>query len=351
VTLTTVHGNQAIMEAAAAAKATSSARVTVLTSLDRGDLDDLGFACDVESWCCPRAARAGSGLRRRGVVGPRAPKLREFIDQRLLVVTPGIRPVENKPVDDQKRTVDVRRRSPTALTTSWSGARFAMPPIACRRRGHPADHCRHLRHGDHEVSAPLQNDLFLRALLRQPTPRTPLWMMRQAGATAGIPRDARQGRQLPEPVHESGAGVRSHAATARALPPRRAILFSDILTIPHAMNVGLEFEAARAEDRASRPLDSRHRPAARSRPEGELRYVMDAVRLSVASSRARAADRLCGQPLDRGHLHGRRRRQQELPAHQGMMYGAPRELHRLLDVITRATLAYLNAQVAAGAQR
>jgi len=109
VTLTTVHGNQAIMEAAAKVKGDVKVlAVTVLTSLDRGDLDDLGFACDVEKLVLSRARRAlEAGCD--GVVssGLEAPKLREFIDHRLLVVCPGIRPVENKPVDDQKRTVDV----------------------------------------------------------------------------------------------------------------------------------------------------------------------------------------------------------------------------------------------------
>jgi orotidine-5'-phosphate decarboxylase len=109
VTFTTVHGNQAIMEAAAAAKGDVKVlAVTVLTSLDRGDLDDLGFACDVGQLVLSRARRAlEAGCD--GVVssGLEAPRLREFIDHRLLVVAPGIRPVDNKPVDDQKRTVDV----------------------------------------------------------------------------------------------------------------------------------------------------------------------------------------------------------------------------------------------------
>jgi orotidine-5'-phosphate decarboxylase len=109
VSFATVHGNQSIMEAAAAAKGdVKILAVTVLTSLDRGDLDDLGFACDVEKLVLSRARRAlEAGCD--GVVssGLEAPMLREFIDHRLLVVTPGIRPVENKPVDDQKRTVDV----------------------------------------------------------------------------------------------------------------------------------------------------------------------------------------------------------------------------------------------------
>ena len=109
VTFATIHGNQAIMEAAAAAKGdVKILAVTVLTSLDRGDLDDLGFTVDVEKLVLSRARRAlEAGCD--GVVssGLEAPLLREFIDHRLLVVTPGIRPVENKPADDQKRTVDV----------------------------------------------------------------------------------------------------------------------------------------------------------------------------------------------------------------------------------------------------
>ena len=106
----TVHGNQSIMEAAAENKGDSLKvlGVTVLTSLDRGDLDDLGFACDVEDLVISRARRAlEAGCD--GVIssGLEVPKLREHIGQKLLVVTPGIRPVDNKPAGDQKRVVTV----------------------------------------------------------------------------------------------------------------------------------------------------------------------------------------------------------------------------------------------------
>jgi orotidine-5'-phosphate decarboxylase len=108
-TFATVHGNQAIMEAAARDKGPLKIlAVTVLTSLDRGDLDDLGFACDVEKLVLSRARRAlETGVD--GIVssGLEAPLIRSELGQKLLVVTPGIRPVENKPADDQKRTVDV----------------------------------------------------------------------------------------------------------------------------------------------------------------------------------------------------------------------------------------------------
>jgi len=109
VALATVHGNQRMMEAAAAEKGeVKLLAVTVLTSLDRGDLDDLGFACDVGELVLSRARRAlAAGCD--GVVssGLEARQLRDELGERLLVVTPGIRPVENRPADDQKRTVDV----------------------------------------------------------------------------------------------------------------------------------------------------------------------------------------------------------------------------------------------------
>ncbi len=105
----TVHGNQSVMEAAAAEKGDMGIlAVTVLTSLDRGDLDDLGFDCDVGQLVLSRARRAlEAGCD--GVIssGLEAPALREHIDGKLMVVTPGIRPVENRPADDQKRVVDV----------------------------------------------------------------------------------------------------------------------------------------------------------------------------------------------------------------------------------------------------
>lgn len=109
VTFATVHGNQAILEAAGREKGeVKILAVTALTSLDRGDLDDLGFQVDVEKLVLSRARRAlEAGCD--GVIssGLEAPALKRELGSRVLVVTPGIRPVENKPVDDQKRTVDV----------------------------------------------------------------------------------------------------------------------------------------------------------------------------------------------------------------------------------------------------
>ncbi|MEM1262406.1 MAG: orotidine-5'-phosphate decarboxylase [Pseudomonadota bacterium] len=110
-TFCTVHGNQSIMEAAAAEKGPLKVlAVTALTSLDRGDLDDLGFDCDIAALVLSRARRAlEAGCD--GVIssGLEVTRLREHIDNRLLVVTPGIRPVENRPSDDQKRVVSVEQ--------------------------------------------------------------------------------------------------------------------------------------------------------------------------------------------------------------------------------------------------
>ena len=109
VDLATIHGNDAIMEAAAAAKGDLKVlAVTALTSLDRGDLDDLGFQCDVQALVLSRAKRALQ-IGCDGVVssGLEAPLLRSELDHRLLVITPGIRPVDNRVDEDQKRVVSV----------------------------------------------------------------------------------------------------------------------------------------------------------------------------------------------------------------------------------------------------
>jgi uroporphyrinogen decarboxylase len=202
------------------------------------------------------------------------------------------------------------------------------------------------------MSAP-GNDLLLRALLRQPTPRTPLWMMRQAG------------RYLPEyRATRAKAGsflalcMNPELACEVTLQPLEryrldaAILFSDILTIPHAMNVGLEFEAGEGP-KIARPvrnaadIDRLPMPD----PEGELRYVMDAVRLIRRELGGRVPlIGFAGSPWTIATYMVEGGGSKSFQHVKRMLYGAPRELHRLLDVLARATIAYLNAQSAAGAQ-
>lgn len=105
----TVHGNDAILRAAAEEKGgIKILAVTVLTSLDKGDIDDLGFKCDVEDLVLSRARRAME-IGCDGVIssGLEAPRLRDSLGEKFLIITPGIRPVVNREDDDQKRTVDV----------------------------------------------------------------------------------------------------------------------------------------------------------------------------------------------------------------------------------------------------
>ena len=109
ITFTTVHGNDGILEAACREKGDLKIlSVTVLTSLDQGDLKDLGFEVDVHRLVLSRARRALE-IGCDGVVssGLEARALKDEFGERLIIVTPGIRPVENRPVDDQKRVVTV----------------------------------------------------------------------------------------------------------------------------------------------------------------------------------------------------------------------------------------------------
>jgi orotidine-5'-phosphate decarboxylase len=111
VDFATIHGNDAIMEAAAANKGDLKVlAVTALTSLDRGDLDDLGFKCDVRELVLSRAKRALQ-IGCDGIVssGLEVSMLRQELDHRLLVITPGIRPVDNREDDAQKRVVSVEQ--------------------------------------------------------------------------------------------------------------------------------------------------------------------------------------------------------------------------------------------------
>ena len=108
---TTVHGNQSMMEAAAAAKGDLKIlAVTALTSLDQGDLKDMGFLCDVQDLVVSRARRAlAAGCDGIVASGLELERIRSEVNRKLVIVTPGIRPVENRSTDDQKRIVSVEQ--------------------------------------------------------------------------------------------------------------------------------------------------------------------------------------------------------------------------------------------------
>tara|TARA_B100001750_G_C15321506_1_gene502491 strand:+ start:148 stop:846 length:699 start_codon:yes stop_codon:yes gene_type:complete len=108
---TTIHGNQGMMQAAAEEKGDLKIlAVTALTSLDEGDIKDLGFVCDVKELVVSRAKRAlSSGCDGIVASGMELEYIRDKVSNKLLIVTPGIRPVENRPTDDQKRIVSVEQ--------------------------------------------------------------------------------------------------------------------------------------------------------------------------------------------------------------------------------------------------
>ncbi|MDT7526694.1 MULTISPECIES: uroporphyrinogen decarboxylase [Idiomarinaceae] len=199
----------------------------------------------------------------------------------------------------------------------------------------------------------LKNDLYLRALLRQPTERTPIWMMRQAG------------RYLPE-YRE----VRKQAGDFMALcknpelacevtlqPLRRfgldaAILFSDILTIPDAMGLGLYFETGEGPkfERPLRDLAAIEKLAVPD-PELELGYVMDAVRTIRRELKGQVPlIGFSGSPWTLATYMVEGGSTKNFSVVKKMMFAEPQAMHLLLDKLAQSVTSYLNAQIAAGAQ-
>ena len=203
------------------------------------------------------------------------------------------------------------------------------------------------------MSAPLKNDLLLRALLRQPTERTPLWMMRQAGRYLPEYRAtrAKAGSFLAMCMNPEYACEVTLQPLER-FPLDAAILFSDILTIPHAMDLDLAFEAGEGPKigkpvRTAADVDALFVPD----PSKELKYVVDAVSLIRRELGGRVPlIGFAGSPWTVGTYMVEGGGSKAFARIKGMLYGDPLLLHRMLDVVTRATTDYLNAQIEAGAQ-
>ena len=199
----------------------------------------------------------------------------------------------------------------------------------------------------------LKNDTFLRALLKQPVEYTPIWMMRQAG------------RYLPEYRKVRGeAGSFMAVCTNPELacevtlqPLRRfdfdaAILFSDILTIPDAMGLGLHFtegEGPKFERPLRTPADIEK--LAVIDPEIELRYVTDAVRL-IRKNLDGSVPLIgfSGSPWTLATYMVEGGSSKNFAKVKALMYNDPALMHKLLDTLAQSVAAYLNAQIAAGAQ-
>jgi uroporphyrinogen decarboxylase len=203
------------------------------------------------------------------------------------------------------------------------------------------------------MTEPLKNDLLLRALLREDTPRRPIWLMRQAGRYLPEYRAtrARCGGFLQMCTNPEVACEITLQPIDR-FPLDAAILFSDILTIPHAMNLGLEFEAGEGPTferpiRSSADIDKLGIPD----PGQDLKYVVDAVSLVRRELHGRVPlIGFAGSPWTVATYMVEGGSSKAFGRIKGMMYQAPRDLHRLLELLAKATVLYLNAQIEAGAQ-
>ncbi len=199
----------------------------------------------------------------------------------------------------------------------------------------------------------LQNDSFLRACLRQPTPHTPVWLMRQAG------------RYLPEYKAARvragnsfmGLATNPQLATEVTLQPLdryaldAAILFSDILTVPDAMGLGLSFGAGEGPRFANPVRDEAAVAALRVPDLAKLRYVFDAV----ASIRKALNGRVpligfSGSPWTLACYMVEGAGSDDYRLVKTMLYSRPDLMHRILAINAEAVLAYLNEQLDAGAQ-
>jgi uroporphyrinogen decarboxylase len=197
----------------------------------------------------------------------------------------------------------------------------------------------------------LQNDTLLRALRREPTPYTPVWLMRQAG------------RYLPE-YNATRAKAGSFLALAKTpalatevtlqplerFPLDAAILFSDILTVPDAMGLGLEFAAGEGPRFARTATDEATIGALRMPDMSSLRYVFDAV----AEIKRALAGRVpllgfAGSPFTLACYMIEGGGSADFASVRAMAYARPDLLQRLVDLNARAVTAYLNEQIAQGA--
>lgn len=200
---------------------------------------------------------------------------------------------------------------------------------------------------------PLQNDRIVRALLRKPIDRTPVWLMRQAG------------RYLPEyrAVRTKAGNFMTLCSTPELacevtlqplarFPLDAAILFSDILTIPDAMGLGLYFTDAEGP-KFQRSIQNAADITALGipDPEDKLRYVIDAVRLIRAELHGRVPlIGFAGSPWTLATYMVEGGSTKTFSKIKAMLYDRPDLLHKLLNILADSIILYLNAQIAAGAQ-
>ncbi|MCO6413098.1 MAG: uroporphyrinogen decarboxylase [Thiogranum sp.] len=199
----------------------------------------------------------------------------------------------------------------------------------------------------------LKNDRFIRALLRQPVDVTPVWMMRQAGRYLPEYRETREkAGSFMQLCTTPELACEVTLQPLERFPLDAAILFSDILTVPDAMGLGLYFAEGEGP-RFERPVrtEQQVRSLAVPDPEVELRYVMDAVRLIRRELNGRVPlIGFAGSPWTLATYMVEGGSSKDFRTIKAMLFERPELLDELLETVGKSVALYLNAQIAAGAQ-
>lgn len=199
----------------------------------------------------------------------------------------------------------------------------------------------------------LKNDRFLKALLREPVDVTPVWMMRQAGRYLPEYKATRaKAGSFMELCMNPELACEVTIQPLERFPLDAAILFSDILTIPDAMGLQLRFAEGEGPifDKPVRTEADVNKLFVPD-PEGELKYVMDAVRTIRRELNGRVPlIGFAGSPWTLATYMVEGSSSKEYAKVKGMLFDRPDLMHKLLDTTARAVIQCLNAQIAAGAQ-
>lgn len=201
--------------------------------------------------------------------------------------------------------------------------------------------------------AKLENDLFLRALLRQKTERTPVWIMRQAGRYLPEYREVRaQAGDFMNVCRNPELACEVTMQPLRRYKLDAAILFSDILTVPDAMGLGLRFQAGDGPT-FERPVRTVSQIKKLSVPDmaSDLGYVFDAVRtIRKELDGTVPLIGFAGSPFTVGTYMVEGGSSRDFKRIKGLAAEEPAALDMLLDTVARTTISYLNAQIESGAQ-
>ncbi len=203
------------------------------------------------------------------------------------------------------------------------------------------------------MSIPLKNDRYIKAALNQNTDRTPIWMMRQAGRYLPEYRELRaEAGSFMDLCTNPELACEVTLQPLRRFPLDAAILFSDILTIPDAMGLGLYFTPGEGPA-FKKPVRSMAEVSALPVPDpnGELKYVTDAVStIRKALNGEVPLIGFSGSPWTLATYMVEGASTKNFSLVKGMMYQDPKAMHALLDKLADSIIVYLNAQVEAGAQ-